>query len=146
MNTPNKVVEYELSEFLAGRRDNAFHSLIEARADIIPELITLYEDTDDIGIRTFLIEVISEFRLSTSLDFLKHALRQENPKIWKSALNGLAMVGSVEACEALDQMLASVVDAEKRAWIEEAMVDHSTSQSIGQNDLQRCQFQGHNRW
>jgi hypothetical protein len=126
MNTPKTVVEYELSEFQAGRSDDAFHSLIDAGPDIIPELINLYEDSEDIGIRVFLIEVISEFRLPVSLNFLRHSLRQENPKIWKRALNGLAMVESVEAYEALDHVQASVVDAEKRAWIEEAMADLST--------------------
>ncbi|MES2735201.1 MAG: HEAT repeat domain-containing protein [Verrucomicrobiota bacterium] len=123
--TTKAIVEYALSNFQSGQRDNAFHSLIEAGPNIIPELINLYEKTTDIDIQVLTIEVTSEFRLSTSLNFLKHALRQENPKIWKRALNGLAMVGSIQVIEALDHVLASDCDAEKRAWIEEVMSDIS---------------------
>jgi len=123
MTSRESIVEFYLAKFREGRCDDAFHCLIETDPAIIPDLINAYEGTDDISTKVFLIEVVSEFRLETSLYFFRHALRQEDPKIWRSALDGMAMAESSEAVEAMRHVLASVTDADKRAWIEEAITD-----------------------
>lgn len=123
MNAHKDIVDHYLGEFRAGRCDDAFHCLIEADPAVISDLICAYEDTTDLNIKVFVIEVISEFRLDSSLGFLRHALRRDEPRIWKAALNGIAMAETAEAVDAMDHVLWSVHDSDKKNWIEEAITD-----------------------
>ena len=123
MSSPESTVDHYLGEFRAGRRDDAFHGLIEADLAIISVLINAYMDTNDLDTKVFVIEVISEFRLDSSLCFLRHVLRRDDLRIWKAALNGMAMAESPEAVDAMDHLLSSVQDSDKREWIEEAITD-----------------------
>jgi hypothetical protein len=123
MNSPESIVDHYLGEFRAGRRDDAFHGLIEADHAVMSVLINAYMDTNDLDTKVFVIEVISEFRLDSSLCFLRHILRSADPRIWKTALNGMAMAESREAVDAMDHVLSSVQDSHKREWIEEAITD-----------------------
>jgi hypothetical protein len=123
MNAHENIVGHYLAEFRAGRCDDAFHGLIEADQSVISDLIDSYEDTTDLDIKIFVIEVISEFRLDSSLYFLRHALRKDEPRIWKAALNGMAMTESPESVDAMDHVLSTVQDSDKRHWIEEAIAD-----------------------
>jgi len=138
MDSKGNIVDHYLGEFRAGRCDDAFHSLIEAEPAVIPDLINAYEDTNDVDTREFVIEVISEFRLESSLCFLRHALRRDDPKIWKSALNGIVMAESAEAVDAMDHVLSSVTDTEKRAWIKEAINDTNAAIAKKQNKRTEC--------
>ena len=91
MTALDNIVKHYLSEFHAGRCEDAFHSLIESDSAIISELISAYGDATDIDTKVFVIEVISEFRLDSSLPFFRHSLRSDEPRIWKAALNGIVM-------------------------------------------------------
>lgn len=133
MNAHGSIVDHYLSEFRSGRSDDAFHSLIETDSAVIPELINAYEDTKEIDTKVFLIEVVSEFRLDSSLCFLRHALRRDEPQIWKAALNGMAMAESPDAVDAMDHVLSSVQDSTKREWIEEAITDTKAATTRKQN-------------
>ena len=133
MNAHKSIVSHYLGEFRAGRCDDAFHSLIEADSAVIPDLINAYEDTNDLDAKVFVIEVISEFRLDSSLCFLRHALRRDEARIWKAALNGMAMAESLEAVDAMDHVLSSIQDSDKREWVEEAVVDTNAAITKKQN-------------
>ena len=123
MDSPKTTVDHYLGEFRAGHFDDAFHGLIEADPAVIAELINAYEDTTDLDTKVFVLEVISEFRLGSSLGFLRHALRRDDTRIWKAALNGMAMAESPEAVDAMDHVFSSIQDSDKREWIEEAITD-----------------------
>jgi hypothetical protein len=133
MNAHGSIVDHYLGEFRSGRCDDAFHSLIEADSAIISDLINAYGGTEDIDTKVFLIEVVSEFRLDSSLYFLRQALRREEPRIWKAALNGMAMAESSEAVDAMDHVLSSLQDSTKREWIEEAITDTNAAITRKQN-------------
>lgn len=123
MSSPESTVDHCLGEFRAGRCEDALHGLIEADSAIITDLISAYEDTTDLDTKVFVIEVISEFRLDSSLYFLRHALRRDEPRIWKAALNGMALAESPEAVDAMDHVLSSIQDSDKKEWIEEVITD-----------------------
>jgi hypothetical protein len=127
MSSPESIVDHYLAEFRAGRSDDAFHGLIEADPAVISDLINAYENTTDLDTKVFVIEVISVFRLDSSLNFLRHALRRDDPRIWKAALNGMAIAESPEAVAVMDHVLSSIQDSEKREWIEEAITDTNTA-------------------
>jgi hypothetical protein len=127
MSSPESTADHYLGEFRAGRWAEAFHGLIESGPAVIADLITAYEGATDHNCEVFVIEVISEFRLDSSLGFLRHALRRDDPRIWKAALNGMVMVESREAVDAMDHVLSSIQDSEKKEWIEEAITDTNTA-------------------
>jgi len=130
MSSPESTVDHYLGEFRAGRCEDAFHGLIEADPAVISDLIIAYYTTD-LDTKVFVIKVISEFRLDSSLNFLRHALRRDDPRIWKAALNGLAIAESPNAVDAMDHVLSSIQDSDKREWIEEAITD--TNMAIMKN-------------
>lgn len=86
MSSPESTVDHYLGEFRAGRCAEAFHGLIESGPAVVSDLITAYEGATDLDCEVFVIEVISEFRLDSSLGFLRHALGRDDPRIWKAAL------------------------------------------------------------
>lgn len=123
MTTAKEIVDHYIAEYREGRCDNAFHGLIDLNPKLIPELIEAYDSSDDPELKVFVIKVVSEFRKEPALCFLRHALRRDEVPIWRSALDGLAMVESQESLDAMEQVLSSVADAGKRAWIQEAISD-----------------------
>jgi hypothetical protein len=127
MSSPESTVDHYLGEFRAGCWAEAFHGLIESGPAVISDLITAYEGATDLDCEVFVIEVISEFRLDSSLGFLRHALRRDDPRIWKAALNGMVMVESRQAVDAMDHVFSSIQDSEKKEWIEEAITDTYTA-------------------
>ena len=139
MSTLDNIVTHYLSEFHAGRCEDAFHSLIECDSSIISELISAYDDAPDVDTKVFVIEVISEFRLDSSLCFLRQALRCDDPRVWKAALNGMAVTGSLEAVDAMDHVLSSTQDPNKREWIKEAITEtnHSITTKAEQVGMRR---------
>lgn len=113
-----KIISDYVALHDSGSCDDAFHGLIDHGADIVPDLIWAYEDTDRPDTKAFLIAVVSYLRRPDSADFLRHALRRDDPAIWKSALDGLV---SLRAAEDLEHVLDSVLDEPKRSWIVEAI-------------------------
>jgi hypothetical protein len=102
----------------SGRCEDAFHGLIDHGVEVVPDLIWAYEDADGPDTKALLIDVVSYLRMPDAAGFLCHALRQEDPVIWKSALDGLV---SLRAVEDLELVLVSVMDEPKRSWIVEAI-------------------------
>jgi len=125
MPHPEQIVADYVAMYHAGRKDDAFHGLLESGAGMIPELIAAYEATDDTNLRSFIIGVVSEYRDLDSSGFLRHALQRGVPLIWKRALDGLVMMG----CAAdLEHVLVGTSDEDKRAWIVEAIEQISVTQ------------------
>jgi len=89
----NDFVEYYLQKLRQLDHEDAFFSLVEADHSIVPQLIEAYMRETDWDVRATIIEVIWQHRLPTSLDFLADALRDEHPKIWKAALDGIVTIG-----------------------------------------------------
>jgi len=136
MTSQESIVDHYLGEFHAGRCDDAFHSLIEADPAIISDLISAYDASNDIETKVFVIGVISEFRLDSSLGFLRHALRRDEDRIWERSLDGLTMAESAESVDAMDHVLSSVTAANKREWIQEAIAD--TNAAIGKKTAEQA--------
>jgi hypothetical protein len=118
MSDYREIIRYYLELHRSGRCDDAFHGLIDHGVEMVPGLILAYEDTDRPATKAFLIDVVSYLRSPDAAGFLSHAIRSDEPAVWKSALDGLV---SLRAVEDLEQVLASVLDEPKRSWIQEAI-------------------------
>jgi len=119
-------ITYYLEMLRQGDADNAFHGLLEIDRDILPELMAVFRDTRDIGVREFLITVIWEYRERSAIPFLGKALLDAEPPIWRQALNGLVALASPEALDALraerTRQFPRQRETEKfRCWLEEAI-------------------------
>ncbi len=94
-------IAYYLEMFRRGDADNAFHGLLEIDRDILPELMAVFRLERDVGLRELLVEVIWEYRERSVIPFLGEALSDSEPRIWRQALNGLAVMASPAALDVL---------------------------------------------
>ncbi|MEN9675068.1 MAG: hypothetical protein RIS76_964 [Verrucomicrobiota bacterium] len=124
-------IAYYLQMFRSGDAENAFHGLLELDRDILPELMAVFRSTQDIGLRELLVAVIWGYREQSVIPFLREALFDTEPRIWRQALNGLVSLASPAAlavlCEARTRQLFTQRETEEfRRWVEEAISQAET--------------------
>src|SRR5690242_3015237 len=98
--TTSQIAEY-LQRFRKGDRDGAFFCLLEMEHGIVPELMAAFRAERDSRVREFLVEIIWQHRQSSAIPFLKEALNDGAPAVWKQALDGLVALASSAALEVL---------------------------------------------
>jgi len=81
--------------------DDAFFGLLHLGTAAIPLLIDEAEMPENRPILPSLVEVIWQTRSSQAIPFLSKALRDPEPEVWKSALDGLVTIGGPDAVRAL---------------------------------------------
>jgi hypothetical protein len=124
--TTNKISDYAryyLGKLRSGDRENAFHSLIEADATIVPVLVEEFKRDPDVSFRTEVLKIIAEFRQPETIPFFEERLHDE---FWKTALDCLVMQSSPAAVEALERARERRFDTDKethyfREWLQEAI-------------------------
>lgn len=102
--------------------DELFHSLIELPRDAIPLLQKAYGEQDSPQIRSRIVEVVWQYRDCSTLPFLADALNEDSDEIWKQALDGIVTIGGDKAVVILQAALNESASDDKKAWIEEAIV------------------------
>ncbi|MBI5359450.1 MAG: HEAT repeat domain-containing protein [Planctomycetes bacterium] len=90
-----------IDQFREGNRNEAFHGLLELSHDVLPELIAIFRNEQDVQFRAFLAEVTWQHREPSVIPFLGEILNDPEPLIWKEALDGLVALASVPALDAL---------------------------------------------
>lgn len=68
-----------------------------------------------------LVEAIWQHRQPSVIGFLADVLGDPVPVVWKQALDGLVTLASPESMRVLRSAADNECDAERRAWIEEAI-------------------------
>jgi hypothetical protein len=126
MNSTSIEIAYYLERYRAGDEETAFFGLIELEAAAVPDLIAAYRSEAEVSVKEFLVEVIWQFRLPSTISFLGEALRDPEPAIWKEALDGLVALRSAAALSELEAAKTSKVctagDADEfRSWLDEAI-------------------------
>jgi HEAT repeat protein len=123
--------EYYIQQLGGPNHDDTFHGLIEANVSVIPALIAAYRAESSSRKRAVLIEIIGYHRLST-VDFLAEALQDNEPEVWKAALDALVTLNHSNALQTLTNALVhfqKMRDQERVEWIDEAaqqIKDHLT--------------------
>jgi hypothetical protein len=113
--------EYYLAKLKNGEFDVAFHSLIDLGSTAIPQLVKSFELEQSPEIRAELVRIVWYFRNPDSVSFLGAALRDPNPVIWKSALDGLVAIGTSEALAELGKCLSLKREEDFQNFVSEAM-------------------------
>jgi hypothetical protein len=105
---------------------DAFFSLIEADAAVVPLLIDAFKIEQDAGMRAALVEVIWQHRLPETISFLSEALADSDAAVWKEALDGLVALAGTAAIEALESARDRILPHDPKGtvqvdWIDEAI-------------------------
>lgn len=116
-----EAVDYYVEKARAGSLEEAFHGLRELSPDAIPAMQSVYVDEDDPIVRSLLLKAIWQHRQHSAIDFLADALRDPAPVVWRQALDGLVALASPASIQSLRSAGGREADAERRAWIEEAV-------------------------
>jgi HEAT repeat protein len=126
------IVAHYINELRSGDAVNAFHSLIEEGAQIVPSIVAAFRKEENPDIRAMLVEVIQQFRTPDSVPFLAEALADPQPQVWKAALDALVTISCPEAIHTLENALSSADQRSDAAdyidWVKEAL-DQATHQS-----------------
>ena len=120
MSNLQEYVDQCVAELSGPNAFRARHSLVEAGPAALPLVIDAFNAISDQNIRLSLVQLISEYRSNDALPFLKDTLRNENPLIWRAALDGFVILGTPEALHALHTARAAATDMQ-RWWFDEAM-------------------------
>jgi HEAT repeat protein len=119
---------------LSGPRvEDARHSLIESGPASLPQLIEAYRASPSRKLRLALIEIVSQYRTSDAAPFLHDALRDDDPELWRTALDGLVMLGNDRALKTL-VAARDTVPNDRRAWIDEAVEQIKNSADRGSQE------------
>jgi hypothetical protein len=112
-------------------RENAYHRLIELGADVIPLVAMSFKLETDPSIRSTLVNIAWRTDPSRALPFLKEALDDGEPGVWKEALDGLTALGGESALDVVRQARVRTV-AEKSDWLDEAIQQIADSVSAAE--------------
>jgi hypothetical protein len=116
------AIKYYLERFQSGEYDAAFFGLLEQNKEILPHLMDAYKAEVKADIRCFLVEVIWQHRDPTVVPFLDEVLDDENPKVWKQALDGLVALASPSARQVLSKAQARLHHRkDMETWLHEAL-------------------------
>lgn len=120
-----EFVKYQIERLSGPNSDDAFHSLIEAPISVLPLLINAYKNDLSLSVQAVIVDIVGQFKSETSLPFLSHALRSDDDKIWKAALDGFVSIGCENAKQILEKEfyyeLEKNLKSNKAKWIKEAI-------------------------
>ncbi|WP_165231029.1 HEAT repeat domain-containing protein [Aquisphaera insulae] len=104
----------------SGRRDVAFHGLLELEDEALPELEAAFRRESDTSVRSILVKAIWGHRQPVSIPFLAQAIADSSTEVWQSALDGLVTLASPRALLAL-KIAHETATPSRRPWIAEAI-------------------------
>ena len=120
MNNLQEYVDQCVAELSGPNAFRARHSLVEAGPAAIPLIADAFNATNDPHIRLSLVELVSEYRSTEAIPFLKDALVVSDAVIWRAALDGFVILGTPDALHALHMARATATDLQ-RWWFDEAV-------------------------
>ena len=100
--------------------DDAFHRLIEAGPRVLPQIISTIQSTRHPSVRPWLVRVLLEYRSPDTAPFLAELVKDNDPAVWKGALDALVAIGGPSAREALARA-RETSNAARLPWIVEAI-------------------------
>lgn len=126
LDSTAKYVEFYLEKLRQGEFETAFHGLTEASRSVIPRLIDAFHQERSPSIRAELVSIIWNHRQPEAAFFLAEALNDLDPKVWKSALDGLVTLASPAALQILQAASSRELPNKKqteefRQWVSEAI-------------------------
>ena len=121
MNPLGEQVRHHLTLFHQGRRDDAFHGLLEMDHAGLVDLETAFRTTTDRDERKFLLNIMWQHRQPSIIPLLGEALMDPDPRVWREALDGLVTLAAPAAVGALRAAKARRRDEAFQQWVNEAI-------------------------
>jgi hypothetical protein len=119
-------INHYLEQLRQGDREGAFFGLLEMGQEALPTLMAMYHIQKDGGTRAFLVEVVWQNRNLSTIPFLGKVLNDDEPMVWKMAIDGLVSLATHTALSALQSARVrksqkSQMTEEYHRWIDEAI-------------------------
>jgi len=114
-------VDHYVAQLSGPNAFSARHSLIQAGPAALPVVVEAFSSSRDPHVKVSLVQLVSEYRSGDAVPFLQTALSDSNADIWQAALDGLVILGSRAALDAL-RAARSAARTEQRSWIHDAIV------------------------
>ncbi|HEV2947429.1 MAG TPA: HEAT repeat domain-containing protein [Gemmataceae bacterium] len=115
-----ELLGYYVQQLSGPESENAWHSLVEGGPAALPYLLNSFALANDKEMQILLLQVVCQYRSEEAIPFLAEQLHHQVPEVWKTALDGLVMIGTKGSLQALGTASTSAT-AERREWIEEAI-------------------------
>ena len=120
MQDLQELVDHYVFQLSGPNAFSARHSLIEAGAPALSLVQDAFSAATDTHVKVSLVEIVSEYRTDAAVPFLQELLQDRKPEIWKTALDGLVILGNHTALDALRESRLTI-PREMRQWIDEAI-------------------------
>jgi HEAT repeat protein len=98
------TIAHEKDACLVVSQQNAYHRLVELGADVIPLLASSFSVESDSSIRSALAKIAWRTNSPSAIPFLAEALDDDEPDVWKEALDGLVSLGGRSALAHLSSL------------------------------------------
>ena len=126
MANHSSAIAFYLERYRQGDYDSAFHGLLELEHSALSDLTQTYHASTDTSIRTFLLNVIWQYRQPSEIPLLAEALFDSEPEIWQEAMDGLVAISCSESLQALRRARTRqfINDHDRQRfseWLEEAI-------------------------
>ena len=103
-----------------GEWENAYHRLIEIGGSATTLLAEAFRNEREPGLRRLLLRILWQTRSNDVVPLLMEGLEDEEPNVWKEAIDGLVALGGPHALEAL-RAARPRSTSPKAEWIDEAI-------------------------
>jgi hypothetical protein len=122
----NEFTTYYVKRLKGAGTEDAYHCLIEADDQIIPNLIDTFRNSKDPAIRSELVEIIWQHRNPATIEFLSEALHDPIPEVWKNAMDGLVALACPKSLDVLRSVRTRAFPKETQTeefhrWLKEAI-------------------------
>jgi hypothetical protein len=126
MNEVRQAVTHYLGQLAGPSAEDACHSLLELGRSALPQLVDAFRVAKSADVRLRLARIIAHGRAAEAESFLVELLQNPDAEIWKTALDGLVMLGTDDttARRSVRESLTlarGTADPNKRMWIVEAI-------------------------
>lgn len=126
MNEYTEAASHYVKGLMTDAVEDSFFGLLELGPVALPVLIGEAEKPENRTIRARLVGVIWQYRSVDAIPFLTKALRDSEPAVWKTALDGLVAIGGPEVVQGLRMTIEHVEggvieNGLSKEWLVEAL-------------------------
>jgi len=130
--------DHFIRKYHNGDEEEAFFGLVDLGLDVLPDLLARFHAEVDFRERAFLLKISRNIGEPTSVSLMGEALHDQNPDVWKEALDGLVTLASPQALNVLYSARSNRLDNDDvfQEWLDEAIEQIEATQRNHRQALQ----------
>jgi HEAT repeat protein len=121
-----EAARYYVTGLMTDADEDSFFGLLDLGPVALPFLMGEADKPENKTIRARLVEVIWQYRSVHAIPFLDKALRDSDPAVWKTALDGLVAIDGPDSVQAVrmaieDVERGTIQNGLTKEWLVEAL-------------------------